>query len=146
MVRARLRDMDILKLDFIQLTWQVRNGEPESGAKQEARCDASAPRGAFTLGPGDRPVVLLSGGVGATPVLAMLHAQAADDSMREVWWLHGARRRLAALARLAQFTVRSGTWHAAHDPQWGLLASPSAEKRTGMFRLHVPLHHSSTPL
>ncbi|HEY2539101.1 MAG TPA: MOSC domain-containing protein, partial [Stellaceae bacterium] len=36
--------------------------------------DASAPRGSFTLRPGDGPVVLLSAGVGATPVLAMLHA------------------------------------------------------------------------
>ena len=52
--------------------------------------DASAPRGGFTLNPGDRPVALLSAGVGATPVLAMLHALAADASPREVWWLHGA--------------------------------------------------------
>jgi hypothetical protein len=31
------------------------------------------PRGGFTLTSGDRPVVLLSAGIGATPVLAMLH-------------------------------------------------------------------------
>ena len=37
------------------------------------------------------PVLLISAGVGATPVLAMLHALAADRSAREVWWLHGAR-------------------------------------------------------
>jgi ferredoxin-NADP reductase len=55
--------------------------------------DVSAPRGAFTLEPGDRPVVLLSGGVGATPVLAMLHALAAEHSRREVWWLFAARSR-----------------------------------------------------
>jgi ferredoxin-NADP reductase len=53
--------------------------------------DASAARGAFTLRPGDAPVVLLSAGIGATPVLAMLHALAAEASPREVWWLHGAR-------------------------------------------------------
>ena len=52
--------------------------------------EASAPRGNFTLKPGAGPVVLLSAGVGATPVLAMLHALAADGSPREVWWLHGA--------------------------------------------------------
>ena len=53
--------------------------------------DVSAPRGSFTLRPGDGPVVLLSAGVGATPVLAMLHALAAEASAREVWWLYGAR-------------------------------------------------------
>jgi ferredoxin-NADP reductase/MOSC domain-containing protein YiiM/ferredoxin len=53
--------------------------------------DVSAPRGSFTLNPGDDPVVLLSAGVGATPVLAMLHALAAESSSREVWWLYGAR-------------------------------------------------------
>jgi MOSC domain-containing protein YiiM len=52
---------------------------------------ASAPRGSFTLMRGDGPVVLLSAGVGATPVLAMLHALAAGASSREVWWIYGAR-------------------------------------------------------
>ena len=55
--------------------------------------DASAARGAFTLRPGDAPVVLLSAGIGATPVLAMLHALAAEASPRDVWWIHGARDR-----------------------------------------------------
>ena len=53
--------------------------------------DASAARGSFTLRPGDTPVVLLSAGIGATPVLAMLHALAAEASTREIWWLYGAR-------------------------------------------------------
>jgi ferredoxin-NADP reductase/MOSC domain-containing protein YiiM len=53
--------------------------------------DVSAPRGNFTFRPGNSPVVLLSAGVGATPVLAMLHALAAEASQREVWWLFGAR-------------------------------------------------------
>ncbi len=55
--------------------------------------DASAARGTFTLRPGDAPAVLLSAGIGATPVLAMLHALAAEASLREVWWIHGARDR-----------------------------------------------------
>ena len=42
--------------------------------------DASAPRGSFTLKQGDGPVVLLSAGIGATPVLAMLQALAAGGS------------------------------------------------------------------
>jgi ferredoxin-NADP reductase/MOSC domain-containing protein YiiM len=53
--------------------------------------DVAAPRGTFTLRPGDTPVVLLSAGVGVTPVLAMLYALAAEKSTRQVWWLHGAR-------------------------------------------------------
>ncbi|MGO9358277.1 MAG: MOSC domain-containing protein [Rhodoblastus sp.] len=52
---------------------------------------ASAPRGSFTLRPGDTPVVLLSAGIGVTPVLAMLHALAAESSKREIWWLYGTR-------------------------------------------------------
>jgi ferredoxin-NADP reductase/MOSC domain-containing protein YiiM len=53
--------------------------------------EVSAPRGAFTLQSDERPVVLLSVGVGVTPVLAMLHTLAAGRSTREVWWLYGAR-------------------------------------------------------
>jgi ferredoxin-NADP reductase/MOSC domain-containing protein YiiM len=57
------------------------------------RLDVTAPRGTFTLQSGERPVVLLSAGIGATPVLAMLHALAAARSPRQVFWLHGARDR-----------------------------------------------------
>ena len=53
--------------------------------------EAGAPRGSFVLRPGDHPVVLISAGVGATPVLAMLHVLAAERPTRQVWWLHGAR-------------------------------------------------------
>jgi ferredoxin-NADP reductase/MOSC domain-containing protein YiiM len=53
--------------------------------------DVAAPRGSFVLREGTRPVVLISAGVGATPVLAMLHALAVDHDTRSVWWLHGAR-------------------------------------------------------
>jgi ferredoxin-NADP reductase/MOSC domain-containing protein YiiM len=56
--------------------------------------DVSAPRGAFTLRPGDLPVVLLSAGVGVTPVMAMLHMLVAQASARQVWWIYGARNRL----------------------------------------------------
>jgi ferredoxin-NADP reductase len=55
--------------------------------------DVAAPRGTFLLREGEGPVVLISAGVGATPVLAMLHALASARSPRPVWWLHGARNR-----------------------------------------------------
>jgi ferredoxin-NADP reductase/MOSC domain-containing protein YiiM len=53
--------------------------------------DVAAPRGTFWLAEGDNPVVLMSVGVGATPVLAMLHKLARTGSPRQIWWLHGAR-------------------------------------------------------
>jgi ferredoxin-NADP reductase/MOSC domain-containing protein YiiM len=53
--------------------------------------EIGAPRGTFILDETDAPVLLVSAGVGATPVLAMLHALAEERSAREIWWLHGAR-------------------------------------------------------
>ena len=55
--------------------------------------EAGAPRGTFTLAAGTGPVALLSAGVGATPVLAMLASLAAAGDEHEVWWVHGARNR-----------------------------------------------------
>jgi ferredoxin-NADP reductase len=55
--------------------------------------EIAAPRGTFILGATDAPVLLISAGIGATPVLAMLHALAEVHSDREIWWLHGARSR-----------------------------------------------------
>jgi ferredoxin-NADP reductase/MOSC domain-containing protein YiiM len=55
--------------------------------------DVSSPRGSFILQSGERPVVLLSAGIGATPVLAMLSALAAARSTRQVLWLYAARDR-----------------------------------------------------
>jgi ferredoxin-NADP reductase/MOSC domain-containing protein YiiM len=63
----------------------------QSGLRAGAEVQAAAPRGDFVLEPGDEPVLLLSAGVGVTPVLAMLHRLAAERSEREVWWLHTAR-------------------------------------------------------
>jgi ferredoxin-NADP reductase/MOSC domain-containing protein YiiM/ferredoxin len=51
----------------------------------------SAPRGSFTLLADNNPIVLLSAGIGATPVLAMLHSLANAASTREIWWCYGAR-------------------------------------------------------
>ena len=53
--------------------------------------DVSSPRGSFILQAGERPLVLLSAGIGATPVLAMLHALVSARSTRLVLWLHVAR-------------------------------------------------------
>lgn len=85
--------------------------------------DVSEPRGAFVLQAGDGPVVLLSAGIGATPVLAMLHAVADSGSAREVWWLHTARngRSHAFGAEVRQLVGRlangrSHIWYSRPEP------------------------------
>ncbi|HEY1944608.1 MAG TPA: MOSC and FAD-binding oxidoreductase domain-containing protein [Roseiarcus sp.] len=57
------------------------------------RFEISAPRGEFVLRPGGRPVVLLSAGIGVTPVLSMLHALSSKSAELpgDVWWIHAAR-------------------------------------------------------
>jgi ferredoxin-NADP reductase/MOSC domain-containing protein YiiM/ferredoxin len=55
------------------------------------RLDIAAPRGTFILDQTDAPVLLVSAGIGVTPVLAMLQALAQERSDRAIWWAHGAR-------------------------------------------------------
>jgi ferredoxin-NADP reductase/MOSC domain-containing protein YiiM len=69
----------------------VASGFIHSGIAVGDTIRAGAPRGSFVLAAGDGPVVLMSAGVGITPVLAMLHVLAAERSTRPVWWVHGAR-------------------------------------------------------
>lgn len=72
-----------------------REGRASTRVHDEVRAgdvlELGAPRGTFVLGPGDGPVVLVSAGVGATPVLAMLGALARERSPRQVTWIHVAR-------------------------------------------------------
>ena len=50
------------------------------------------PAGDFVLdNSSDRTIVLISAGVGATPVLSMLHQSAKSLTRRQVVWIHGAR-------------------------------------------------------
>jgi ferredoxin-NADP reductase/MOSC domain-containing protein YiiM len=69
----------------------VVSGYLSKSLRAGATIDVAAPRGEFTLGPGSGPVLLISAGIGVTPVLAMLHQLAADRSEREIWWIYGAR-------------------------------------------------------
>ncbi len=52
-----------------------------------------APRGKFVLADlgAERPLVLLSAGVGITPLLSMLNAVVESGATRAVWFVHGAR-------------------------------------------------------
>lgn len=56
------------------------------------RLCVKAPRGKFFLDPSDAtPVVLLSGGVGLTPMISMLNAIVESGNQRPVWFVHGSR-------------------------------------------------------
>ena len=71
------------------------SGFLHTGVRVGDLVDVAAPRGTFALAlaedPHGPPVLLVSAGVGITPVLSMLHALVEARSTREVWWLHGAR-------------------------------------------------------
>jgi nitric oxide dioxygenase len=60
-----------------------------SQVHQNHRLDLYVPSGDFTLSAGTKPLVLISGGVGITPTLAML--QAALPSARPIYFIHAAR-------------------------------------------------------
>jgi ferredoxin-NADP reductase/predicted pyridoxine 5'-phosphate oxidase superfamily flavin-nucleotide-binding protein len=53
--------------------------------------DARKPSGDFVLPRGDGSVVLVSAGVGVTPMASMLHRLAAEAGERPVWFVQGAR-------------------------------------------------------
>jgi len=73
----------------------LASGFLHQSVRAGSRLEVSAPRGSFTLAAGATPVVLISAGVGVTPMLAMLHGAAATnaEASRPVWWLHSARDR-----------------------------------------------------
>lgn len=69
---------------------------------------ARVPAGEFVVPGGDGPLVLVSTGVGITPLLAMLHAILADTPTRPVWFVHGTRdgRGHAFAAEVGELVVR----------------------------------------
>jgi ferredoxin-NADP reductase/ferredoxin len=82
--------------DYYRITVKREHDGVVSGYLHTRLCvgdqlDIAAPRGSFILDRTQAPVLLISAGIGATPVIAMLHALAKECSEREVWWLHGAR-------------------------------------------------------
>jgi ferredoxin-NADP reductase/MOSC domain-containing protein YiiM len=111
--------------------------------------EVSAPRGVFTLTAAERPAVLLSAGIGVTPVLAMLHALAATGSSREVWWIYGARNAsehpfareceelLRKLPRSCRYVVYSQP--SADDSQGGRFDAAGHLGSDVLARLGVPL-------
>src|SRR5690606_24652960 len=84
--------------------------------------DVGAPAGAFHLTDDETPVVLVSGGIGITPMMAMLEHLHATHPARRVVFLHGCRngREFAFAARLrelaaSQPSLRLHRWFSAAD-------------------------------
>jgi ferredoxin-NADP reductase/MOSC domain-containing protein YiiM len=97
--------------------------------KEDAVLDVSAPRGSFTLRPSQNPVVLVSAGVGATPVMSMLHALAAERSQREIWWIYGARNSAEHLFREES---RSLLKQLSRGREYTVYSRPTATDRVGL--------------
>jgi ferredoxin-NADP reductase/MOSC domain-containing protein YiiM len=76
--------------------------------------ESAAPRGDFYLIDDSSPVVLLSAGVGVTPVMAMAHALATAQSARPIWWLHTTQSE-ATYAFATEITALLDTLPAAHQ-------------------------------
>ncbi|WP_424970833.1 pyridoxamine 5'-phosphate oxidase family protein [Dinoroseobacter sp. S76] len=80
------------------------------------RIKARRPAGDFTAPAGTDPLVLVSAGVGLTPMLSLLHAAALAQTDRPLWYVHGAR---------------DGAHHAMKDEVAGLSARlPGLRTRT----------------
>lgn len=74
---------------------------------------ARAPAGHFVLDDGDAPVVLVAGGIGITPVLAMLETSLAERPTRPIWLFYGLRHggEHAMKARLATLAAEHANFH-----------------------------------
>ncbi|WP_232665185.1 MOSC domain-containing protein [Pseudonocardia sp. TRM90224] len=69
----------------------LASGHLHDGVAAGATVSARAPRGRFVVRAGARPVVLVSAGIGITPMLAMLAELATEETTRDVFFVHGAR-------------------------------------------------------
>ena len=112
--------------------------EPDGAASGYLNCElrpgatmeAAAPRGDFVLEEGTGPVLLISAGIGVTPVLAMLHELAAARSTRDIWWIYGARGpREHPLAAEAQ-ALLAALPHAHEHVFYSRATPPNATGRT----------------
>jgi ferredoxin-NADP reductase/MOSC domain-containing protein YiiM len=92
--------------------------------------DAAAPRGEFVLDASTGPVLLISAGIGVTPVLSMLHELAASHSSRDIWWLHGARRPAEHPFAAEAHTLLKSLSH-AREYVFYSGATPAERKRAG---------------
>jgi ferredoxin-NADP reductase/MOSC domain-containing protein YiiM len=130
----------------------VASGYLDQDVQAGALLDVAAPRGEFVLDDDTGPVLLLSAGIGVTPVLSMLYQLAAARSEREVWWLYGARgpdehpfaaEAHALLASLPQ--AREHIFYSAATPQERHRAHAARGRITGkgLAALRIPASASA---
>lgn len=69
----------------------IASGFLHSSVDVGSTIDSRPPTGDFVVPKGRGPLVLVSAGVGVTPMLSILHAVAAESQVRPVWFVHVAR-------------------------------------------------------
>jgi MOSC domain-containing protein YiiM len=82
---------DLYRLSIKAEDHGVASGYLASSLEADQTLEVASPRGEFVLLDETTPVVLISAGIGVTPVLAMLHELVDRDSRRHVWWISAAR-------------------------------------------------------
>lgn len=116
--------------------WLFANARP--GSTLQAR----APRGGFVFEPSTRPVVLLSAGIGVTPMIAMLNSLLVNDMRSrhgaQILFIHGSRSSrehpFAAHVRHKakhHANLRVHVAYSAPDPQDALGRTHDSEGRIG---------------
>jgi ferredoxin-NADP reductase len=91
--------------------------------------NAGSPEGEFIVQQGDRPVALVSAGVGVTPMVSMLHALVAQSTERPVYFIHGARN--GAHHSLAEEVEKIAGQH-SNVKLHAVYSQPRAEDRLGL--------------
>lgn len=86
-----------------------------NGVWRKARLEVASPAGDFLLDDSDQPIVMLSAGVGITPMIAMLEALqqavARGEPVRPVWFIHATQNNgTQAFAETLYFFDRSYDW------------------------------------
>ncbi|MCY0965273.1 NO-inducible flavohemoprotein [Parathalassolituus penaei] len=105
--------------------------------------DVLAPVGDFVKPVGQAPLVLISAGVGVTPLMAMLESEASENNGRQLWWLHACanagqhsfRERVEQLA--GELPLQTVCWYEEAE-------SGSAQQRAG--RMNLSLMAGDLPL
>jgi len=106
--------------DYYRLTVKRENGGLASNYMHESVSEgdviqAESPRGDFYLSKNDNvyPMILLSGGVGITPMLSILNECIDNQTEQDIWFIHGSRNKdtQIKLERLRQLDEKRPNVH-----------------------------------